>query len=48
MTTGQRATGPGGRPLITRVRQVGGRAVGVAAVVREEAGVATRINNKEE
>ena len=42
MTTGYRASG--GRPLIARVRQVGGGAVGVAAVVREVAGVATRRN----
>ena len=45
MTTGQGAPRAGGRPLIARVRQVRGRAaVGVAAVVREVAGVATRIN----
>ncbi len=44
VTTGQGAPGAGGRPLIARVRQVGGGAVGVAAVVREVAGVATRIN----
>ena len=44
MTTGQRAPRPGGRPLIAWVRQVGGGAVGVAAVVREVARVATRIN----
>ena len=44
MTTGQGAPGAGRRPLIARVRQVGGGAVGVAAVVREVAGVATRTN----
>ena len=44
MTTGQGAPGARGRPLIARVRQVGGGAVGVAAVVREVAGVATRTN----